>query len=238
MPKAAGSGRSLRAVVFHPDDGDGRLMVAEATRRGLCAERFWPCLPAIVESCAVVATLLTHVDDEAALATLATPDAAAIAILATESPLLAEAAVRAGACGVLVAPLRPAAVAGQLMLALSQRAHVSRLQARIARLEENLRTRRQIEKATRLLTAIRGISQKEAYEQLRQAATARRRPLAELATAMTEAADLFVAAELPSASRPAAAHQSGPRPDDRSTGNPAEIREAHVSDSPIKAASG
>lgn len=87
-PTVPGGGLAPHAVAQYPDDSDGRLLVAETTRHGLRSERFRPGLPAIEQPCVMVAALLTRVDDEAALAALATPEAAAIAIVATENPLL------------------------------------------------------------------------------------------------------------------------------------------------------
>jgi AmiR/NasT family two-component response regulator len=93
--------------------------------------------------------------------------------------------------GVLVRPIRAAGVLSTLVLALSNRSYETRLLAKVAKLEETLKARREIEKATRIIMKLRGLSESLAYEFIRKQATAKRISTAAIATSIIHAQEFL-----------------------------------------------
>jgi AmiR/NasT family two-component response regulator len=88
---------------------------------------------------------------------------------------------------VLVRPIRPGGVLSTLVLALSHRNYEARLLGKVAKLEETLKARREIEKATQIIMKLRGLSEGDAYEFIRRQATAKRISTAAIATSIINA---------------------------------------------------
>jgi hypothetical protein len=59
-------------------------------------------------------------------------------------------------------------------MARAVRGYQGRLLSKVAKLEETLRSRREIERATRILMELKGLTEDRAYQLLRQQATAQR----------------------------------------------------------------
>ena len=70
-------------------------------------------------------------------------------------------------------PIRPSGILSSLVMARALRGCEGRLLAKVAKLEETLRSRRGIERATRILMEM-GLSEDRAYQLIRQQATAQR----------------------------------------------------------------
>jgi AmiR/NasT family two-component response regulator len=110
-----------------------------------------------------------------------------IAIIDFENPTILKELLDTNAHGVLVRPIRPGGVLSTLVLALSHRSYEARLLGKVAKLEETLKARREIEKATRIIMKLRSLSEGEAYEFIRRQATAKRISTAAIATSIINA---------------------------------------------------
>ena len=77
------------------------------------------------------------------------------------------------------------------MLALDHASYVKRLKARIARMEENLRAVRSIERAKQLLMSLHKINDARAFQMLRDLAMQKRVTVASLADGLVDSVDLL-----------------------------------------------
>ncbi len=78
-----------------------------------------------------------------------------------------------------------------VMLALDHSSYVKRLNARIARMEENLRAMRSIERAKQLLMSLHKIDDAKAFQMLRDLAMQKRITVASLADGLVDSVDLL-----------------------------------------------
>lgn len=92
---------------------------------------------------------------------------------------------------VLHRPFQPAAIQTSLMLARSQFLFVRRLRSRIARLDENIKAIRDIERAKLIVMGARRIGEDEAYAYLRSQAMERRTTVAALASHLVDSHQLL-----------------------------------------------
>ena len=79
-----------------------------------------------------------------------------------------------------------------LVLARSSQGFQSRLKAKIEKLEDTIKSRRQIEKAIRMITETQQITKIQAYESMRTRATKLRVTVAEIAAMMLETHERMV----------------------------------------------
>lgn len=85
---------------------------------------------------------------------------------------------------------RPA-ILSSLVMARALHGYQGRLLAKVAKQEETLRSRREIERATRILMAAKGLSEDRAYQLIRQQATAQRLTVGVLARSIITAHRVF-----------------------------------------------
>lgn len=92
---------------------------------------------------------------------------------------------------VLHLPANEGAVQVSLMMARDHFSYERRLNARIDKLDENLRTMRAVERAKAILMSTRGISEEEAYHFLRLQAMSKRVSIGALSTAIIDSHELL-----------------------------------------------
>jgi AmiR/NasT family two-component response regulator len=81
-------------------------------------------------------------------------------------------------------------VLSTLLLALSQKGY-DPPQRQGRQLEETLKTRREIEKATRILMGLKNISENDAYQLIRRQATAKRVSISVIASSIIRATEML-----------------------------------------------
>jgi AmiR/NasT family two-component response regulator len=188
--------RDARVLVLHPRDRDGDDLVRQLKRIGCQVQWMWPPPQSLPQPLDAVFFLLA--DAQSPLPPrIIDPAPALIAIMDYEDPTNLKALIDTTAQGVLLRPIRAVGVLSSLVLALSLRGYEKRLLGKVAKLEETLRTRRDIEKATRILMALRRIGEAEAYQFLRRQATAKRVPIGVIAQSVIHASDLLDPTETP-----------------------------------------
>jgi two-component system, response regulator / RNA-binding antiterminator len=92
---------------------------------------------------------------------------------------------------VLHRPFQPGAIQTSLALARSQFQFIRRLRSRIARLDENIKAIRDIERAKTIVMAARRVGEDEAYAYLRSQAMERRTSVASFASHIVDSHELF-----------------------------------------------
>jgi AmiR/NasT family two-component response regulator len=183
--------RNTRVGVVHPQDGDGEDLVRHLQRIGLQTKTMWPPptqLPAPLDA---VFFLLDGDLKTSMPWRSAEPQPAMIAIVDYENPTVLKALIDSNANAVLVRPIRPAGILSSLVLALSQKSYESRLITKVAKLEETLKTRREVEKATRILMGLKNVSESEAYQLIRRQATAKRVSISVIASSIIRATEML-----------------------------------------------
>ncbi|HEY9211687.1 MAG TPA: ANTAR domain-containing protein [Ancylobacter sp.] len=173
--------RNTRVAVVHPRDQDGEDLIRQLQRIGCQVQTVWPPPVQLPQPLDAVFFLLDRDTKTSMPWRMNDPQLAQIAIVDYENPTVLKALLDSSAHGVLIRPIRASGVLSSLVLALSMRGYESRLLAKISKLEDTLRTRRDIEKATRLLMSLRNISEDEAYQFIRRQATAKRVAMAVIA---------------------------------------------------------
>lgn len=179
--------RNTRVAVVHPRDQDGEDLVRQLQRIGCQVQMVWPPPAQLPLPLDAVFFLLDRDTRSSMPWRMADLSIAHIAIVDYENPTVLKALLDSSAHGVLVRPIRASGVLSNLVLALSMRGYESRLLAKIAKLEDTLRTRRDVEKATRLLMGLRNLTEDEAYQFIRKQATTRRVPIGAVAASIINA---------------------------------------------------
>jgi AmiR/NasT family two-component response regulator len=180
--------RNTRVLLVHPMDSEGEALARQVKRIGCHVEAVWP-PPAALPPCDAVFFLISQTADISWLSSDA--NAALIAIVSPESAAPLKTLLDSNAHGVLVQPLRASDVLPSLVLALSLRGYEQRLIGKVSKIEENLKSRREIERATRIIMETRKVSEPDAYQFIRKQATAKRVSIAAIAVSVINAHELL-----------------------------------------------
>jgi AmiR/NasT family two-component response regulator len=179
--------RRSRLVLFHPKDAEGDLLLARLKRLIPHSEMNWP-LPERLPATADIVMALTDAPEHHQPDWLQGYDGVLVMIVDSEKPAVLDALLAAGAHGIVTKPIRPKGVAAVLAVAVAIHSHIARLQGKVQHLEENLRARRVIEKAARILVTRKGITEDQAYEVMRRRAMDKRISVEALAGCVISAA--------------------------------------------------
>ncbi len=183
--------RQLRITVAHPRDQDGELLVRYLQRLGCQIELLWPPPDrwegdAELVFCCIDAQTRTFC---AALAEKGQADLIAIADPAT--PKVLQMLGEANAVALLMKPIEVSAILTNLIVARNNSRYQRRLQSKITKLEETLRSVRKVERAKAILMARRQIDESEAYAYLREQAMRKRVPIGVIASVVVETSEVL-----------------------------------------------
>jgi AmiR/NasT family two-component response regulator len=179
--------RSIRVVLIYPP-GDEREILAEQFKRiGCHLSLMWP-FPAIYPTGAdVILFQVSEVLKGSGSWCSNLEDVTLIALSDYESPTTLRLLLDSNAHGVITKPFRSSGVLSTLVLARSSQSFQSRLKGKIDKLEDTIKSRRQIEKAIRVITQSQGLTEIQAYEHMRARATKLRVTVADIAAMVLEA---------------------------------------------------
>lgn len=184
--------RSLRVVVFHPEDQDGQELIGQLQRIGCQVKAFWP--------------PLDRLPDEADLVFLAVrPEVLSIdlpwlrrenpppviAVVTYENPVIVEAVLRLNAYGVIASPVKSFGLLTSMVVAVKQSENTKDRARYVARLEQRLSGQRKIAKAKAILMQSRNISEEDAYNLIRNRAMTKRVTTEEIADAVIKANEIL-----------------------------------------------
>lgn len=183
--------RSTRVLVLHPADHEREALLGQLRRIGCEAQAAWPAPRDLPMGVDVVFLLVEQGSRPSPTWTIAETGPTLIAIIEYENPVALKALLDSNAHGVVVKPLRPFGILSALALARALHGYARRVEAKARRLEETLRARRDVEKAARILAAMRGVSESQAYELIRAQATRKRVSMAVIAARLIDAQDVL-----------------------------------------------
>ncbi|PLX75670.1 MAG: antitermination protein [Azoarcus sp.] len=191
----AGSIKDLRDVsvlVMHPDDDDGRNLIAQLQRIGCQVRVQWP-IPERLATDADVIVLTMSPESLSAntpwLLNASRPPV--IPVIAYENPTIVEAMVQLNVCSVIPSPVRSFGLLTALSITLSQSRKAREREKHVKRLEGRMAVMRTVQQAKIILIESKGMSETDAYNALRDQAMAKREPVEKIAEALVKAHGLF-----------------------------------------------
>jgi AmiR/NasT family two-component response regulator len=165
--------RTLRVTISHPPGEDCDELFRHIQRIGCRVAVVWPPPAAWEPDLDILFYRFEEADQPLKLAF----NIPVVAIVEYESPTIISALLHADVHGIIAKPIRPFGILSTLVLARSRHRFEMRLQEKIAKLEETLRTRRMVERAVDRL-AQSGLHTDDAYKSIRRVAMERRVPMA------------------------------------------------------------
>jgi two-component system, response regulator PdtaR len=200
--------RETHALVVHPRDRDGEELIRHLQRIGCQVQSIWPPPAQVPKHANVVFYLLERQGSSYLPWRPGDRPLALIAIVDYESPTVLRALIESNAHAVISKPIRPFGILTNLVMARALHSYEMRLIGKIGKLEETLRSRRDIDKAIQILMSIRGISEDEAYKAIRQQAMSKRVSTALIASSIINANEVLEGRPRTEASAPAARERS------------------------------
>lgn len=181
----------LNVVVLHPEDADGATILRELRRAGCTARNIWPPPPRLPSEAGVLLCLLDGGVRELLLSRGDEPVSPVVGILnARESQHLST--IRDCApMALLYKPIAPDHVLSAVFIARQIHQYQTRLLRRIAKLDETLRSIRNVERAKAILMKSRQLDEHEAYHFMRRQAMEKRVPIGIIASTIIDASQIL-----------------------------------------------
>lgn len=181
--------RGINVVVIYPPGEDRDVVVQQLQRIGCRMRTVWPFPTEPPKDADVIFFRVTQESESQSHWTATEVSAALVALSDYESPTTLKLLLDTNAHGVLTRPFRSTGILSTLVLARSARGFQERMQGKIEKLEATIKSRRQIEKAVRLLMDSQHLTEPDAYEHMRVRATSLRVSVAEVSFMLIEAHD-------------------------------------------------
>jgi two-component system, response regulator PdtaR len=183
--------RGTRVLVIHPADREIDELVRHLRRVGCHAQLEWPAPSILPPDVDFVFFAICPTGPAVALQSTAGTEPSLIAIVDYENPTALKSLLDSNAHCFISKPIRPSGILSSLVMARALHGYQGRLLAKVAKLEETLRSRREIERATRILMELKGLSEDRAYQLIRQQATAQRLAMGVVARSIVTAHRVF-----------------------------------------------
>jgi AmiR/NasT family two-component response regulator len=183
--------RGISVAVIHPPGADCNVLLDQLRRIGCPVQSLWPYPPAPPSETDVVFVLVPTERGSEPLWSGVDSDAVVIALVEYENPTVLKGILDLNAQAVINKPFRPTGVLSTLILARSTKGYQDRLLSKVKKLEETLRSRREIERAVKLLAERQGVTDIQAYEQIRRQATTKRIAILEVCSAINSAGSVL-----------------------------------------------
>lgn len=181
--------RHLRVAVIHPPGEDRDILQGQLKRIGCQVRWIWPFCLTRPPDADVIFFLVDREQTTNAEWCQTETEAVLIALIDYENPTVLSALLATNASAVITKPFRSFGILSTLVLARSSNDYRKRLNNKVKRLEDTMRSRREIEKAVNILVERKRISASEAYETIRRQATAQRIPVVQVATELIRATE-------------------------------------------------
>jgi AmiR/NasT family two-component response regulator len=179
--------RSISVAVVYPPGEERDVLIDQLKRIGCRLHVAWPFPGTPPAGADVIFFQVSQELQGSASWNASAIDATLIALSDYESPTTLKLLLDTSAHGVITRPFRSAGVLSTLVLARSAQSFQARLQSKVLKLEDTIKSRRQIEKAIRLLSESQQLSETQAYEHMRARATKLRITVAEVSTMIIDA---------------------------------------------------
>lgn len=181
--------RHLRVAVIHPPGEDRDILIDQIKRIGCKVKWIWPFTPAPPKDVDVIFFLVDRGHSGSMDWCSTETEAVLVALIEYENPTVLNALLETNAHGVIAKPFRALGILSTLVLARSSSGYEKRLHSKVKKLEDTLRSRREIEKAVGILIDRKRISAQEAYEIMRRQATSQRIPVVQVAMSLIQATE-------------------------------------------------
>jgi AmiR/NasT family two-component response regulator len=181
--------RSISVAVVYPPGEERDVLIDQLKRIGCRLQILWPFPGTPPTGVDVIFFQVSQELQGSSSWSASVIDATLIALSDYESPTTLKLLLDTSAHGVITRPFRSSGVLSTLVLARSSQSFQVRLQSKILKLEDTIKSRRQVEKAIRLLAESQQLSDTKAYEHMRTRATKLRVTVAEVATMVIDAHD-------------------------------------------------
>lgn len=182
--------RGAQMLVVHPRDSECDALIHQLQRIGCAVRHAWPppdALPGDVDTI----FHLVEANDLPAFAIMPEDGPTLIAIVEYENPTVLKRLLDSNAHGVVQKPIRSFGILSTMVLARSLRGYAQRLNVKVRKLEDTLKARRDVDKAVKILVALKQISETEAYELMRTQATQKRLSMGQIAATIIGAQELL-----------------------------------------------
>lgn len=184
--------RSLRVVVFHPDDLDGQELLAQMQRIGCQVKAFWPPLKRLPEETDLVFFAIRPEVLAMDLPWLTREDIPpVIPVVNYENPVIIEAVLKLNAFSVIASPVKSFGLLTSMVVAVNHAEKARHREKYIVRLEQRLAGMRKIGKAKAILMKTRSLSEDDAYKIIRDQAMSKRVTAEEIAEAVINANEIL-----------------------------------------------
>jgi two-component system, response regulator PdtaR len=183
--------RGARVLVVHPRDAEGDALIDQLKRIGCNVRGIWPPPAEWPGDVDTVFQLVEASEPQIAASCAANGGPTFVAIVEYENPTVLKRLLDSNAHGVVTKPIRSFGILSTMVLARSLHGYTRRLDAKIAKLEETLKARRDVDKAVKILAALKQIGETDAYELIRRQATQKRLSMAQIATTIIGAQELL-----------------------------------------------
>lgn len=179
--------RTLQVVVIHPSGEDRTVLEEQLRRIGCPVKLIWPFPAQLPKDADVIFFLVGPELRSAGNWSAADTDATLVALSDYENPTALKMLVDTQAHGVITKPYRSNGILSTLVLARASCGYQQRLQGKIGKLEEAIKSRRHVEKAIRILMDAHRLAENDAYEHMRSRATSLRVTVGEIASMVIDA---------------------------------------------------
>jgi AmiR/NasT family two-component response regulator len=183
--------RGARVLVVHPRDAEGDALIDQLKRIGCNVRGIWPPPAELPRDVDTVFHLVEAAETPGFTASATEDGPTFVAIVDYENPTVLKRLLDSNAHGVVNKPIRPFGILSSLVLARSVHGYTRRLESKVEKLEETLKARRDVDKAVKILVALKQIGETEAYELIRQQATQKRLSMAQIATTIIDAREVL-----------------------------------------------
>ncbi|MBL29193.1 MAG: ANTAR domain-containing protein [Rhodospirillaceae bacterium] len=185
--------RSLRVLVIHPHDEDGEELLRHLKRIGCQTQATWPPpkqLPPNVD--VVFLSLRQVIEAQQSFPWKAdNPPAALVVIVDYENPVMVDAVLKLTAQAVIGLPIRPFGLLTNLVSAHALFTRERKLQRRIEKLEEKVKSIKRLNQAKEILMKNHGLDEDEAYRMIRSQAMNKRMTTEAIAIAIINASEIL-----------------------------------------------
>lgn len=183
--------RGARVLVVHPRDAEGEALIDQLKRIGCNVRGMWPPPADLPRDVDTVFHLVETEEAPAFMVSAGADGPTCVAIVDYENPTVLKRLLDSNAHGVVNKPIRSFGILSTMVLARSLHGYTRRLEGKVAKLEETLKARRDVDKAVKILVSLKKVSDADAYELIRQQATQKRLSMAEIARTIIDAQELL-----------------------------------------------
>jgi len=181
----------LRVEVAVPTEDGGETLLRGIRRTRAHVVHLWPLPDMFSAQADIVISELTDDLADRLPWTIGDPQAALLVVLSTDAAPDLGRLEGVAPHGILLRPMAEAPVPAALIAAYSQHRYESRLRARTAKLENTVRNMQLVEQAKRILMDSRAMSERDAYQFMRERAMSQRTPLWQIAKTVIDAQSIM-----------------------------------------------